>query len=168
MANNNKPKNYDKHIRINSEITQKEITYLCEEYHKTESHIINEALRFGLPLLKEHLATDGGIKPTSDVKFQEIIDVLTKVMRRLNKTLDSHQENNILLLLIQAQNEVIMSMVSSIYQRQKLAWSYENGYPEISELIENQMDFTIPHQYKRKLDEYRNQVLATIEEEGDE
>ena len=102
-------------------------------------------------MLKEHLATDGGIKPTSDVKFQEIIDSINLIIRKLNSNHDTDQGNNILLLLIQAQNEIILSMVSSIYQRQKLAWNYEDDYPELSELMENQMDFNLPSHYKNKL-----------------
>ena len=59
-------------------------------------------------------------------------------------------------------------MVSSIYQRQKLAWNYEDDYPELSELMENQMDFTLPSHYKNKLYEFKMQLLKSDVEEGDE
>ena len=168
MNNNTTTKSILKHIRIKSDTTQKDINFLCSEYHKTENHIINEALRFGLPLLKEHLSTDGGIKPTSNIKFQEILNILNKISRKLTTNQDIQFENNSLLLLIQAQNEIIMAMVSSIYQRQKLAWSYENEYPELSEFEESQMDFYIPHHYKEKYDIYKKSIMQKNNFEEDE
>ena len=154
-----------KHIRIKYKEVEDQIIAIQEEYHLRENHIINEALSFGLPILIEHLKTPGGLEPASDMKLQEVLNNLKKNEKLLKENTDIQMENKDNQLLIMANQEILLAMMSSLYSRYKLAWSYESYYPTLAEAQEQQLDFTIPPQYKKLKDQYTRAVLSDEEED---
>lgn len=165
MNINNKFKN-DIHFRIAHLETIELILEIQEKFGVNRvSHIINEGLRFGLPIYKKHLSTEGGLEPSSDPKMDEFLSNLNKLHKKVKSSDDIQHDNNIELLLLQAKVDILMQMISSIYSRQKLSWNFEQGYPELSKEIEERMDNEIPVQFESKLSTYKEILFSEEEDE---
>ena len=128
---------------------------------KRVSQVLNEALRFGMPIYKEHLETEGGKKPASDPKFEELKVMVKQNLDITEKLKNLQKETHVQQLIINAQLEIMKHIISSIYSRQKLAWDFEQGYPELSKESEDKMDDTIPAKFEKMFKDY----MAVLDEE---
>lgn len=156
----------DIHFRINHIETYELLQEIQSKYNiKRVSHIINEALRFGLPIYKEHLETEGGLEPSSNPMISEFLSHLNKLQKRVKSSEKIQNDNNSELLLLQAKVDILMQMIASIYSRQKLAWNFEQGFPELSKEMEDKMDNEIPTQFENKLNTYKEILFSEEEDE---
>lgn len=151
-----------KTIRITNIETLEQIDKIKKEFHiVSDNVIINEALRFGLPLYLEHLNTKGGLVPTTDPKFEKILHEITNLNEKIS-ILEEIKENQIIQLAVQEVDEAI---ISSIYSRLKYFIQTQPYTIELSEAEDAKLDFRVPIQYKTKKEAYIKQVLNQNDEE---
>lgn len=152
-----------KTIRIKSSDVLNQIEDIKTNFNLNENLIINEALRFGLPLYLEHLKSRNGLEPSSNPLFSRIIKELDLINDKLS-TLDLLKENQIIQMAVQEVDEAI---ISSIYSRLKFFMATDPNIPLISDADDAKMDFRIPAHYKAKKEAFIAKVL-TEEEDDDE
>ena len=149
----------DMHIRITNFATFELLNEIKKEYGiKSTNYIINEGLRYGLPILKKQLETPGGLAAVDEYRNIETTEEIQDFMNIIEEIL---KENNLEMLFLQAKVNVLMQMVSSIYSRQKLSWQFEKEYPDLAKQTEDKLDNTMPEQFKNKIEEYKKMIFAS-------
>lgn len=166
MENNKKKPQNQFQFRFTNIDTMNTIRNLAHEKKLTINFIMNESLKYGLPLFIKSLnnTTEEGINPAETKNMQAVSKRLDKLLE-FQEIMDE-QLNDILekQAILGANLELCKYITSSIYSRQKVRDVENANLRAFSEAEENAFDTRVPKQF---LDKY-NAFIKDLFEEGEE
>lgn len=144
-----------------------QIRNISYRYNMTVNEIINEVLKYGLPVYKKALEcnSEEEISPSENQNYAKILKHLNTVSNDLEIC-----KNNIKNILYNqsvmlANTEVIKHINSSIYSRQKLREAENPNLRILSEEEERIFDKVIPSTF---VEQYNKYIIALSENEEDD
>lgn len=163
--NKKKPQNQFQ-FRFTNVDTMNTIRNLAHEKKLTINFIMNESLKYGLPLFIKSLntSTEEEINPAESKNMQTVNKQLNKLLEFQNVM--DEQLNDILekQALLGANLEICKYIISSMYSRQKVRDVENANLRVFSEAEENAFDNRLPKQFQEKY----NAFIKELFEEGED
>ncbi len=161
MNNEEKYKNrYN--LRITDAKISKEIRTLSKNYDKPINFIINEILKFGLPIYKKSLTitNEEELNPAENQNYEKILRKLMQLLEQGNLLQSQLVETLEKQAILGANLEVTKHIVASIFSRQTIRDAENPNLRKFSEAEEQIFDTRVPSQFEFQLHEYLKQLFS--------
>lgn len=152
-------------LRITDLAVSKKIRELSKTIDRPINSILNEILKFGLPVYLKSLTISSGeeLNPAENQNYETILKKLDLMRKKGDSVLDQLGDIIEKQAVLAANLEVTKFIISSIYSRQKVREAEDPNLRAFSEAEEQMFDTRIPSQFENQLREFIMQLFSEEE-----